>query len=138
MGNFSLDRGSVEGAKDENGYNLRLNSRANKYLRTDSKVFGFGSALVEYRKLPSAGSADDPYVDVKAGAGYGRTVNATVLKQAVRMSEDFRRFNVTKTDLPDEALLKLARIIDREAEFQTKYGTEEYRKYWYDAMEKRP
>ena len=51
------------------------------------------------------------------------------------MNEDFLKYGVIKSDLPDKALLELAAVIDREAEFRSKHGNIEYRKYWYEEME---
>ncbi|MDK9701273.1 MAG: hypothetical protein OEM52_14130 [bacterium] len=139
-GDFYLRRATPENAAQEDGYNLNLSSRANRYFKDTGKLFGFGSNRIQYQKLSGVvgspfSEGKKPYIDVTVGIGYGRSINATVLKQAIRMSEDFKRFGVTTGDLPDEALLKLARIIDRKSEFQATYGTVEYRKYWYNAME---
>ncbi|MBU0518806.1 hypothetical protein KJ564_07700 [bacterium] len=135
LGNFSFLRGELEGADDQNGYNTGISTRLNKYFKDDSKVFGFGEANVEYRKLNAQDEADDPYADVTIGFGYGRSIDATVLKQAVRLSEDFQKYNVTNSPIPDKGLLELAQIIDKKSEFRSTYGVVEYRKYWYEAME---
>jgi hypothetical protein len=134
-GNFTLSKATAEGAESEDAYDFRLKTRANKYLSDEGKIFGFGEANMEYRKLSAMDEADDPYVDVTAGVGYGRSINATVYKQAYRMAQDFKRFGVVTKDIPEKTLLELARIIDREGEFRSRYGTVEYRKYWYEAME---
>ncbi|MFH1010481.1 MAG: hypothetical protein V1784_04505 [bacterium] len=135
VGGFSLSQDITEGAESQSAYSTRLTTRANRYFRETSRLFGFGAATFDYRKLATQDEANDPYVDVTAGAGYGRTIDATVLKQAIRMVEDFKRFQVIKGEVPDEALLELARVIDRKSEFKSQYGAVEYRKYWYAAME---
>ncbi|MCX7835503.1 MAG: hypothetical protein N2450_05470 [bacterium] len=134
-GNLLLERSSRQNAKDQNSYSAILETRANKYWYEDEKIFGFGGLNLGYRKEFTRNQADDPYVDVTAGLGYGRYVNATVLKQAIRVSEDLLRFGVIKSALPDQVLLDLARVIDRESEFKTLYGAVEYKKYWYEEME---
>lgn len=134
-GNLLLQRGTPKNAKDENSYSFLLETRANRYWYEDKKIFGFGGLNLGYRKTLARNKADDPYIDVTAGLGYGRYINATVLKQAIRVSEDFLRFRVTKSLLPDDVLLKLARVIDRESEFRALYGPVEYKKYWYEEME---
>jgi hypothetical protein len=136
VGNFSLAKGSEKDSESEDAYYIMATTGADKYFREDKDYFGYGAASFEYRKLSSMEDADDPRVDLEAGAGYGRTINATVLKQAIRMNEDFLKYGVIKSDLPDEALLDLAAVIDREAEFRSKHGNIEYRKYWYEEMEK--
>ncbi len=135
LGNAAVSQSSVDGADSRDGYNVRANTRANRYFSNTQKWFGFGSVTLDYRKLQSMEEADDPYLDVTAGLGYGRTIDATVLKQAVRLNDDFKRFNVITGDIPDEQLLELARVIDRESEFRAEHGVVEYKKYWFEAME---
>ena len=135
IGNIVSARAITEGAESEDAYDVRATTRGNKYFYSDRDFFGFGAATFEYRKQQGADTVDDPYVDVSAGVGYGRTIDATVLKQAWRMQEDWKRYKVITGDLPDEALMDLARVIDRRSEFQSRYGSVEYRKYWYEAME---
>jgi hypothetical protein len=135
IGSFSLNKAQEEGAERQDAYNVRLRTRANKYFSNESKVFGFGETTAEYRKLAAQDDADDPYWDVSAGLGYGRTIDATVMKQAYRMAQDFKRFGVVKSDVPEATLIELARVIDRQGEFRSQYGPVEYRKYWYEAME---
>jgi hypothetical protein len=135
LGNIVSAKSITEGAKSQDAYDVRATTRGNKYFSDDKDWFGFGAATFEYRKQLGVDTTDDPYADVSVGAGYGRTIDATVLKQAWRMQEDWKRFGVIKGDLSDDQLIALARVIDRKSEFQSKYGPVEYRKYWYEAME---
>jgi len=135
LGNFSMNKSQIIDSEREDAYNLLIDTRANKYFKDESKLFGFGSTTLNYRKLAAVEDADDPYWDVTAGVGYGRTIDATVLKQAYRMAQDFKRFGVVKGEVPENTLIELARIIDRESEFRSTHGPVEYRKYWYEAME---
>jgi len=133
--NIAIARSPQLNDPEKGSYNFDFSARANKYLSNESKIFGFGALHANYLKDYANQHAFPTYEDATAGAGYGRTVNATVLKQAIRMSDDFKRFFVTKGDIPDDVLLKLARIIDNESEYSTMYGPLEYRKYWYNDME---
>lgn len=133
---FATTRGTADGAEAEDSYDLNLATNLDKYLSDFSKTFIYGAGFFDYRKLSTQEEADDPRIDVEAGIGVGRTINATVLKLAVRMDEDFVKYGVTTRPMSDEALLQLAAIIDREAEFRSVHGAVEYRKYWYEAMEK--
>jgi hypothetical protein len=135
IGSFSVNKAQEQEAERQDAYNVRVRTRANKYFSNESKVFGFGATTAEYRKLAVQDEADDPYWDVSAGLGYGRSIDATVLKQAYRMAQDFKRFGVVKSDVAEATLIELARIIDIEGEFRSQYGPVEYRKYWYEAME---
>jgi hypothetical protein len=135
LANFSVAKSTVESAETEDAYDFLVSTNADKYLRNDSKLFGYGAASLHYRKLAALDEADDPRIDIEGGVGYGRTINATVLKQAIRMNEDFLKYGVITGDMPRDALLELASVIDRRGEFRSEYGPVEYRKYWYEAME---
>jgi len=135
-GTFDFDKGTDKGADSDQDYDMDLKTDLKKYISDESSVFGLGAVDLEYRKQPSADEADDVYAVVRVGAGYGRRVDATVLKQAMRINEDLKKYNVIKQDIPDNAMLELARIIARENEYQSKYSDEEYKKYWYEDMEK--
>ncbi|MBU1698513.1 MAG: hypothetical protein KJ970_09595 [Candidatus Eisenbacteria bacterium] len=136
LGGFSLSKGIEEDSESQDAFNILASTTADKYLKQPSNFFGFGAVEVEYRKLAYQDDADDPRVDVEVGAGYGRTINATVLKQAIRMNEDFKKYGVITKDMPDQTLLDVAAIIDRQGEFRSQYGAVEYRKYWYEEMER--
>lgn len=132
----TTSRSTVEGAESEDAYDINLSTNLDKYFTDEGEFFIYGAAYMDYRKLASMEEADDARIDVEAGVGFGRTINATVLKQAVRMDEDFLKYGVTTNRLPDSALLALASIIDRESEFRSRYGAVEYGKYWYGEMER--
>lgn len=132
----TTSRSTVEGAESEDAYDINLSTNLDKYFTDEGEFFIYGAAYMDYRKLAAMEEADDARIDVEAGVGFGRTINATVLKQAVRMDEDFLKYGVTTNRLPDSALLALASIIDRESEFRSRYGAVEYGKYWYGEMER--
>lgn len=136
LGNFSVAKGTEKDAETEDAFYMIASTIADKYFKEDQDYFGYGAASIEYRKLSTQDDADDPRIDLEGGVGYGRTINATVLKQAIRMSEDFLKYGVITSEIPDNALLDLAAVIDREDEFRSEYGSIEYRKYWYEEMEK--
>ncbi|MBD3162428.1 MAG: hypothetical protein GF346_08760 [Candidatus Eisenbacteria bacterium] len=135
LGNFSVAKSTIEDSESEEAYFLRMTTVADKYLRDDSNLFGFGGGRLEYRKLASQEDADDPRIDLEVGVGYGRTINATVLKQAIRINEDFLKYQVISGDIPDNALLELAQVIEKEGEYRSRHGNVEYRKYWFEDME---
>lgn len=135
LGNFSMVRDIMEDAEGQEAYSVLINTRASSYFRDESKFFGFGEANLGYRNLLTSDKADDPYLDVLVGVGYGRQIDATVLKLAVRMVNEFKKYGIVKQSVPDRALLDLARVIDRESEFRAQYGAVEYQKYWYEEME---
>ncbi|KPJ61200.1 MAG: hypothetical protein AMJ46_02515 [Latescibacteria bacterium DG_63] len=137
-GSFNFERGAVEGQDAESAYDLYTSIIGKKYLENfhDGKLFGFGEASGHYRKLMAADEADDPRVEVLAGAGYGRVIDATVLARAIRINEDLKKFKIIDMDIPDDALIEMAQVIEKEDEFRAKHGPIEYKKYYYDAVVK--
>jgi hypothetical protein len=125
---------SINTPDSRGGYDLAASTTADKYLHDTSDIFTYGRTLVGYRAAVGH-RPDEPYWDVAGGMGYGRIIDATVLKQALRMNDDFKQYGVIKRDIPDDAILELAGIIDRESEYQNRYGSIEYKKYWYEDME---
>ena len=132
---ISTSRSTIDGASTEDAWDINMATNLDKYFNNEDNFFVYGGASADYRRLILQDEADDPRIDVEAGLGFGRTINATVLKQAVRMDEDFVKYGITTRGMPDAALLKLAAVIDRESEFRSRYGPVEYRKYWYGEME---
>jgi hypothetical protein len=134
-GLYEVEKGSAVGDESNDGYNLVAGTTLDNYLGK-TNFFGYGGLDFGYRKNLGADSADDPFTQVQIGAGYGRVYDATPLAQAFRIVDDLIEYGVIDRKLSDEAYLKLAQIIDKEEEYQSKYSLSEYRKYWYDDMAK--
>ncbi len=137
-GAFNFERGATEGEESESAYDAYLNIIGKKYLQgmANDKFFGFGEVSGHYRKLMVMDEADDPRVEILGGVGYGRVIDATVLARAIRINEDLRKFGIIQTDIPDDALIEMAQVIEKESEFRSKYGPVEYKKYYYDEVVK--
>ena len=131
-----------QGANDEDdaldSYGSSAVAHFDKYITGNEKLFAYGSGRLGYRKTASADDADDPYAEVGAGLGYGRVYNATPLAKALRVVEDLLKYKIIEKDLSDKGYLALASVVDKtkENEFESKYGSVEYKKYWYEAIEK--
>ncbi|UCF78586.1 MAG: hypothetical protein JSW03_11005 [Candidatus Eiseniibacteriota bacterium] len=137
-GAVNFERGAVEGEDAESAHDLYMNIIGKKYLQgmADDKLFGFGEVSGHYRKLMAMDEADDPRVEILGGVGYGRVIDATVLARAIRINEDLMKYNIIQTNIPDDALIEMAQVIERESEFRSKYGPVEYKKYYYDEVVK--
>ncbi|MDD4277291.1 MAG: hypothetical protein PHT37_05325 [Candidatus Cloacimonetes bacterium] len=133
-GNLELLRGSADGAEANTGYAIKAYTNADKYLN-NSNVFGYGALDLGYRKNINLDDADDPYAKIGIGAGYGRVMDATVLSKAMRIVDELIKYEVIKNPLTTEGYIALAQIIDKEGQYKTQYGRDEYKKYWYEAME---
>ncbi len=132
---FDFNRGSAKGDSLKTGYQMVLNSDANKYF-TNSKVFLYGAIGLGYRKILGNEDADKPFSKIGLGAGYGRVYDATVLARTMMYIDDLKKYGILTNSISDDAYLKLAKIIAKEEEYKSKYGIIEYKKYWFDDMEK--
>ncbi len=123
-------------AKDDsrNWYDLKANANFDKYYK-DTNWFGFGNVDFKYQKPEGSDSANDPYVKVGIGAGYGRTIDARPLAKAIRVVEELRKYNVMTAEPSDACYLETARMIDKESEFKSKWGTKDYEQYWFKEIE---
>lgn len=133
-GTFNVERSAQKDADSEEGYEIFARTNADRYYQ-DTKFFGYGSGDFGYRKAIGADDADDPYAKIGIGVGYGRVINATVLAKAMRVIEDLQKYGVITQEPTDAGYLELAEIIDREEEFESQYGSIEYEKYWFEAIE---
>ncbi len=132
-GLYEIEKGSELNASKEYGHNFFASTTLDNYYQ-ETKVFGYGGADFGYRKSRGTDSADDPFVQAIVGAGYGRVYDATPLAQALRIVDDLREYKVLSRRLSDAGYMKLAQIIDKEDEYESKYSMEEYKKYWYEDM----
>jgi hypothetical protein len=136
IGNSDFNRGENEEDDSQESYNTIANAHFDKYIDGNEKLFVYGATKLGYQKVATADDADDPYVKVGAGLGWGRVYNATPLAKALRIVEDLIKYKIINKDLSKKAYINLAGVIDRQDEFKSKYSPIEYKKYWYEAMEK--
>ena len=134
--NSDFFRGSSDKNGSEKGYDTTAYGRFDKYLNNDDTYFLYGSTDLGYRKSATANDADDPFVKIGAGVGYGRMYDATPLAVAIRIVEDLKAYKIIKNPVSDKGMLALAEVIDLEDEYESKYGFNDYKKYWYTDMEK--
>ncbi len=94
------------------------------------KAFWFGQGRFETRD-----SAEDDDISATVGLGYGRVYNATPLAKVIRIVEELNEEGLLTGPIPDSVALEAAEIIDREEEFVSKFGADEYRRDYYAAIE---
>ncbi|PID48157.1 MAG: hypothetical protein CR967_01330 [Proteobacteria bacterium] len=131
-----FSRGDKKGDSTKKSYGAKLGTTFDKYLFDDDTFFGYGSADLGYRKLAMSDDADDPYFKIGAGVGYGRMYDATPLAKSLRILEDLVKYNIVKANLAQGVAFALAKVVDIEDEYESKYGSVDYKAYWYEAMEK--
>ena len=135
-GNSNFSKGPNKTDDSLKSYDTTATGHFDKYLNSNNQFFVYGSGDLGYRKVAENDDADDPFVKIGAGAGYGRVYDATPLAKALRIVEDLLKYKLIKNDLSDKAYINLAAVIDKEDEYKSKYGLTEYKKYWYKDMEK--
>lgn len=94
------------------------------------KAFWFGQGKFESR---DSRAEDD--VSATVGLGYGRVYNATPLAKVIRIVEELNNEGLLTGPIPDSIALEAAEIIDREDEFKSKFGPDEYRPDFFAAIE---
>ncbi|MBM3239160.1 hypothetical protein FJZ31_22935 [Candidatus Poribacteria bacterium] len=122
---FAADPGIY---KYRNRYSTNAVARFKKYVFKD--LFG----AVKFGGQFNNKGYDYPATNITVGVGYGRFINATPLRKAVRMEDFLLKENVISDHLPKETMLQLGNIIERQSEYEDNYG-ETYQKNWFDDME---
>lgn len=132
IGSGLIDRNIEEHAYKKD-YHLDADARVKKYLLQNHEsfknVFGSVRANSNMRR-----EYDQPATAVTVGVGYGRFIEATALAKAVRIESFLIREGELKDNLSKAAMLEISKIINREREYEDRYG-ETYEKEWYDDME---
>ena len=132
IGSGLMDK-SIETDEYETNYQVNGDAGIKKYLMESNPLLrdSFGSirASSDMQKV-----YDRPASAVTVGLGYGRFIEATALAKAVRIEEFLIKEGELSDHLPKDVILKLSKIINREGEYQDKFG-EVYKKEWYKDME---
>ena len=110
-------------------YEMNLDIQIQKYFRETNKFFYFVSPEILMRK-----GFDRPQADVFFGLGYGRFIDATALRKAVRIEDFLFEEGVISDFLPKDTMIALGQIIEKEAEYRNIYGSRTYLSYWYEDM----
>ena len=100
-----------------------------KYFRETNKFFYSISPDILVRK-----GFDQPQADIILGLGYGRFINATTLRKAVRIEDFLMKEGVIDDHMPKDTMIELGHIIEKEDEYRDLYGNRAYQNYWYEDM----
>ncbi len=133
-GRMSQQGSYPEGSDSQNvsseDMTMSISGVYDRYLDTNPNVFWFGEGDFIYQT-----DRDHPRTELDAGVGYGRVITATPLAKALRVMEDFQRFGLLTAYPSDVVMMEIAQIINKEEEYESKYGPDEYRRAWYEAIE---
>lgn len=140
--NFRFDgaanstRSAEEGANSQKSYNFTAGGDVRNYaFPSNDKLFWFGSTDVGYRRLAGAAEADDPFVKLGLGVGYGRVIEATPLAKVLRIVEELREYGVIQGTPNDTTYMQLASVVAKEAEYKTRFGLEDYKQNLFKDFE---
>ena len=117
-------------ASDELAGDLATNlvTRLKRYTPPQGNIFIFGDTDFDLED-----SFDRPAADMTLGIGYGRFINATAFRKAVRIEEMFLDEGIISERLPKEPMIELGHIIEREQEYKDLYS-DRYLNYWFEDM----
>lgn len=130
-GKADVTRGPNDTDSTEDNSQATFEGTLDNYFKTHPNVFWTGTTVTNYRS-----DASDPRIEIGAGLGYGRVINATPLAKVLRIEEELREHGVIMGRISDADYLELAQIIDRENEYKSRYGIDEYKAYWFSDFEK--
>ena len=110
-------------------YDFSFDMQIQKYFSETNEFFYSISPDILNRK-----GFDRPQIDVVIGLGYGRFINATALRKAVRIDEFLFGEGVIGDHLPKDTMIALGQIIQKEDEYRDLFGDRSYQNYWYEDM----
>lgn len=114
------------GTRDEIGADATLTY--DKYFDANPSVFWYGSTKLDY--LPNA--EEEIAADATLGLGYGRVINATPLAKALRLVDELQEYGLLSAYPADDVMLRVAQIINKEDEYESRLGASEYSSRWYE------
>ena len=135
-GNAVLDENGNQQTFDledsDEDYGLSAEGTIDTYFTNSPypQSFWFGQGRYETQD-----SAEDDDISATVGLGYGRVYNATPLAKVIRIVEELNEEGLITGPIPDSVALEAAEIVDREEEFISKFGEDEYRRDYYAAIE---
>ena len=129
-GSTDISRGSNPAVERQERTFANAHANIDSYFLDNHSLFWFGSGDVGYQD-----NADNELIKFGIGIGYGRVINATPLARFLRVEDELREHGVVLGKISDPAYLDMARIIAREDEFRSRYGADEYKSYWFEAVE---
>jgi len=119
--------------KYESLYNVELSGSVKRYIwdknPTLKDIFGSARFDASFKK-----DDDQPASSVTIALGYGRFINATALAKAARIEQFLLSESEITGHLPKDSLIELGNVIEREAEYQDRFG-DVYKKEWFKDME---
>jgi hypothetical protein len=114
----------------DTAYSVDATARAKAYASRTHDLFAAFTADESVTR-----GDDRPATNVTLAVGWGRFIDATALRKAVRIDTYFVDEGVTTARMPRESLLAIAHIIESKRAYRQDHGADTYRKYWFGAIE---
>lgn len=131
LGTGTVSRGSSDGDDRESTYQALGSVTVDNYFNPDNnEAFWYGKGEVGLKK-----GQEDPFTKATAGVGYGRVINVTPMARSIRIIQELKENGFIKADPTNATYQQVAQIIEREAEYRSKYGFEDYEQYWVQDIE---
>lgn len=135
----SIKRGGQKGDKQQESWSGRGAVTHDRYFDpARSKAFWYGKGELEVQNEvePSDyAGIDDPRTTLTGGLGYGRVVNVTPLAKTMRLVQALKENGSLSTTPSKATYNKIAKIIDKESEYRSKFGAT-YKQNWVQDIEK--
>jgi len=132
LGTGSSSKGGNDGDKSSSTYQALGAATVDNYFTPNSNAaFWYGKGEVGVQK-----DQEDPFTKATAGIGYGRVVNVTPMAYAIRIMQKLREEGFLKADPSNDIYQQVAVIVDKESEYKSKYGFDDYKQYWLQDIQK--
>ncbi|WP_299876661.1 DUF481 domain-containing protein [uncultured Cocleimonas sp.] len=133
LGTGSSSKGGNDGDKSSSTYQALGAATVDNYFTTPNSnaAFWYGKGEVGVQK-----DQEDPFTKATAGIGYGRVVNVTPMAYAIRIMQKLREEGFLKADPSNDIYQQVAVIVDKESEYKSKYGFDDYKQYWLQDIQK--
>jgi len=132
LGTGSSSKGGNDGDKSSSTYQALGAATVDNYFTPNSNAgFWYGKGEVGVQK-----DQEDPFTKATVGMGYGRVVNVTPMAYAIRIMQKLREDGFLKADPSNDIYQQVAVVVDKESEYKSKYGFDDYKQYWLQDIQK--
>ncbi|MFZ1388151.1 MAG: DUF481 domain-containing protein [Thiolinea sp.] len=132
----TVSRGGATGDKSVDSYTADAGITVDNYFVPGSNGgFWYGSAYAQKIGSPEDFFEDDTFTKATIGVGYGRVTNVTPMAKTIRVMDELTRRSVLRGKPSVGVYQDVARIIAKENEYQSRYGTKDYQIKWISDIE---
>ncbi|MFI0400781.1 MAG: hypothetical protein ACH34X_16965 [Thiolinea sp.] len=126
-----IKRDGTAGAESVDNYIAKAYVSADNYFVPGSNgAFWYGAA-----EAVKDSAIEDMFTSATIGVGYGRVTNVTPMAKAIRVMDELVRRNVLRGKPAVGVYQDVARIIAKENEYRSRYGSKDYPIKWISDIE---